>query len=352
MNSTDFLMALLAIPSPTYQEKVKCDFISNWVNEHLPMLSMERLGNNLIISSDQSALPTLAFVGHTDTVPAFFEPYKDGHLLHGSGASDMQGGLACMLTFIYNNLTTLLKKYRVMIIIYDKEEGTPLHENGLFELIQEKKAVLSDIDVAIVGEPTNNTVQLGCVGSLHYTLKVKGKAAHSARPWHGENALYKALPIIQYFSTLTPVKQQVFGVDFFDVMTITESSVTPGRTTVPDEWTANINYRFSPVHALDDAHAHVKQAVESCGVAHELTCLNAVNAGRVIDHPILTAIQSLVPIEAKQAWTDVAQLTELGICAFNFGPGRQDQAHMPNECIDTNDMNNYEIMLNRMLLGG
>ena len=73
-------------------------------------------------------------MGHTDTVPEFFEPYESNGLLFGSGASDMQSGLAAYLVFIKENLTSL-NNYSITIIIYDKEEGTALHENGLNELI-------------------------------------------------------------------------------------------------------------------------------------------------------------------------------------------------------------------------
>jgi succinyl-diaminopimelate desuccinylase len=191
---------------------------------------------------------------------------------------------------------------------------------------------------------------LGCVGSIHYALSVHGKAAHSARPWQGENALYKAWPIVDAFSKLEPKKQHVFGVDFFDVMTITESQSSPGRTTVPDTWQANINYRFSPVHSLAQAKTHVPQRLDVIGVDYKLSCLHAVDAGAVIPHPLLESLKASFQFEAKQAWTDVAQLTARGICAFNFGPGRQDQAHHPNEYVVIADMLQYEQLLKIMLL--
>ncbi|MGA0242703.1 MAG: M20/M25/M40 family metallo-hydrolase [Candidatus Marinamargulisbacteria bacterium] len=350
LSSYELLMSLLAIPSPTYGEEKKTDFLMDWFTRYLPAFVVKRVGNNIIATHLVEDRPNLAFVGHTDTVPDFFSPYKTGDQIYGSGASDMQSGLASFLTFVQNHLTALIASYGLTIILYDKEEGTPIHENGLNELIRHCSDDITAIDMAIVAEPTNNTIQLGCVGSLHYTVRVTGQAAHSARPWHGENALYKALPLIQNIAAIAPKKQSVFGVDFFDVIDITESQSTPGRTTVPEAWTGNINYRFSPVHSLATAKQYVEGIVQSSNVSTELILHSAVDAGQVIDTPLLTKAASFLTVEAKQAWTDVAQLTAQGVCAFNFGPGRQDQAHVSNECVFYSDMVTYENILKRLLL--
>lgn len=348
--SLELLKTLLGIPSPTFKEKEKTDFLENWILANLPSFSVDRIGNN-IIATQLNSNTNLAFVGHTDTVPNFFDPYESNGLLFGSGASDMQSGLAAGLVLIKDNLDALLNKYSLTIIIYDKEEGTALHENGLNELIVQRPDTIKAIDVAVVAEPTNNTIQLGCVGSLHYTVNVSGKAAHSARPWNGENALYKALPLISKINQIKPLKQTIYGVDFFDVLDITESHSTPGRTTVPDKWVCNINYRFSPNHTLAEARNYALSSVESLNInGLEIEELNAVNAGSVIEHPLLDKAKSILTVEAKQAWTDVAQLSALGICAFNFGPGLQAQAHLPNEHVCINDIKEYEAHLKTLLL--
>ena len=104
-NSVELLKTLLGIPSPTFKEKEKTDFLENWIKTNLPSFSVKRIGNN-IIASHLNNNTNLAFVGHTDTVPEFFEPYESNGLLFGSGASDMQSGLAAYLVFIKENLTS------------------------------------------------------------------------------------------------------------------------------------------------------------------------------------------------------------------------------------------------------
>ncbi len=54
-------------------------------------------------------------------------------------------------------------------------------------------------------------------------------------------------------------------------------------------------------------------------------------------------------MEAKQAWTDVAQLAQLGIPAANFGPGEQAQAHQKGESCSEESLRRAYAMLERFL---
>jgi succinyl-diaminopimelate desuccinylase len=54
-------------------------------------------------------------------------------------------------------------------------------------------------------------------------------------------------------------------------------------------------------------------------------------------------------VEAKQAWTDVAQLNGIDIPAFNFGPGLTQQAHKANEYISLRDVVDYYKILYELI---
>ncbi|MGV3524863.1 MAG: M20/M25/M40 family metallo-hydrolase [Candidatus Sericytochromatia bacterium] len=348
------LLDMLAIPSPTGQEQAFVSWLRDRAARSLPTWHQREYSDCLILSAPwREGLPHLALVGHSDVVPEHVSPeLRDGRL-YGAGASDMKAALAAFLYLLEHEQEALATRWNLSLLVYSREEQTPLVDNGLYHLLRAFPDFFASLDLALVGEPTDNTVQLGCVGSLHARVTVHGQACHSARPWNGSNALYRALPLIQHLAALEPVRHRVFGLEFCDVVQITESQSEPGRTSLPGWWRANVNYRFAPVRSEAEARAELTQLLQAAGATPEdIDIFDGVPAGDVIETPLFTdLIQRLnLPLEAKQAWTDVAQLTAHGIPALNFGPGLTAQAHKVGEYVEAADLVAYLGHLRRALL--
>ena len=218
-------------------------------------------------------------------------------------------------------------------------------------MINETPNLFETIDFALIGEPSNNDIHLGCLGSLHYQVRVLGEACHSARPWEGTNALYKALPLIQKFSQIKEKKIVINKLLFYDVIQITESKSEKGKTSLPSFWEANINYRFAPNKSEDDAKRVLENLLQGFDdLSLEYHCSNSVPAGEIINSPFSTFIIEQInrPVLAKQAWTDLAQFSRLGIPSINFGPGLTSQAHKKNEFITKDSMLQYYGLLKKI----
>jgi succinyl-diaminopimelate desuccinylase len=80
--------------------------------------------------------------------------------------------------------------YELALLLYAGEEG-PAEGNELRSVLGTSPWLLEAV-LAIVLEPTDGQVELGCLGSLHALVRFRGRQAHSARPWHGRNALTMA----------------------------------------------------------------------------------------------------------------------------------------------------------------
>ncbi|MBZ0289257.1 MAG: M20/M25/M40 family metallo-hydrolase, partial [Anaerolineae bacterium] len=76
-------------------------------------------------------------------------------------------------------------------------------------------------DFVVIGEPTRMQVYRGHKGRVEMQVVAKGKSAHAASNYLGDNAIYKLLPIIDQISQLEP--------QFKD-----DPFLGPGRITVTD----------------------------------------------------------------------------------------------------------------------
>lgn len=333
---TEDVLALCRIPSPYGHEQALADHLEAWGRRHFD--SVVRSGHSLVLGRPDPARPTVALVGHIDTVPGHegdAEPHLEDGRIVGLGSSDMKSGLAVALRLV-EDLDLAALPYGLVVIFYDREEG-PHEESGLKRLLAEH-AWLREIELAFVLEPTDRVVQIGCLGSIHATVTFEGQRAHSARPWHGENAVTKAGAFLAELHDRAPVPVVFAGQTFQEVVTVTRAEGGLFRNVVPDRFELNVNYRFAPGKGTEAATAELEALVAGRATVEytDLAPSGAVPEGSALFERFLeTSGCALAP---KQAWTDVARLTEAGIDAVNYGPGRTDQAHQRGEFCEVDDV--------------
>ncbi len=112
----------------------------------------------------------------------------------------MKGALAVMLALAERAASREMTPFA--LVFYDREEG-PFERNGLRALFA-LEPWLARAELALLLEPTGNAVELGCLGTLHARVTFHGRAAHSARPWLGENAIHKAGPFLTEIAAMSP----------------------------------------------------------------------------------------------------------------------------------------------------
>ncbi|MCX7939525.1 MAG: YgeY family selenium metabolism-linked hydrolase [Anaerolineae bacterium] len=122
-------------------------------------------------------------------------------------------------------------------------------------------------DFVVIGEPTRMQVYRGHKGRVEMQITIKGRSAHAASNWLGDNAIYKALPIIAGVRDL----DAALCVDpFLGKGTITVSDMkvsTVSINAVPDQVTLFLDRRLTPADTIASALAEVQAVIAQSGVS-------------------------------------------------------------------------------------
>ncbi len=325
------LFDLVSIPSVTGNEGRICTAVAERLLPLWTMKAVNRVGNALVVGQ-QTGRPLITLYGHLDTVPeqGNAAPRIEGDRMHGLGTSDMKSGLAVMIHLMEDD-EVRSGPFDVVGVFYDREEG-PVDENGL-ETVLTRTPWLDDSVLAIVMEPTNLQLELGCNGALNADVIFEGKAAHSARPWLGENAVTKAGAWLAEMHRREPERVEIAGLEFNEVFSVTKADGGIATNVLPATFTVNLNYRFPPVYSIFEAEARLREVAAAANI---IIIKDRAPAGTVPeDNAYLARLEQILggTRMAKQGWTDVARLTNRGIPAVNYGPGEPFQAHQADESV-------------------
>jgi succinyl-diaminopimelate desuccinylase len=365
------LIAHCAQPSVTGSEAALADALE--AEQRARGEQVVRVGDSLVIGAPETDRPTVLLVGHLDTVPptdADAVPREatldDGTaVVVARGASDMKAGNVVAMHLMDDAELRASSPWSLALLLYAGEEG-PADGNQL-RAVLDAVPWLTEAVLAIVLEPTDGRVELGCLGGIHARVTFRGDAAHSARPWQGRNALSAAGAFLAALEARLPVTRIVDGIDFRDVLVPTQAwtgGLGPGgegrapMNVVPDRFTVNVNLRFAPSRDLAAAEVELRAEVAELAGPEADVDVEVVDRAPPApprrEDPVVDAFISAVgaAVAGKQAWTDVARFTERGVPALNYGPGATAQAHQRGEWVPIDAMVDARRRLAEFLSGG
>ncbi|MCP3998065.1 MAG: succinyl-diaminopimelate desuccinylase [bacterium] len=346
----DTLAEIVSIHSVTGNEGRLCTAVAERLLKVWTMEGVTRIGNALVIGK-QTGRPLITLYGHFDTVPLQDngDPIVRDDRMFGLGTVDMKSGLAIMIHLLEDDAVRT-GPYDVVGVFYDKEEG-PMAENGLEDVLNQAPW-LADSEFAVVMEPTDLGVELGCNGAMNADVVFEGKAAHSARPWLGENAVTKAGRWLAGMHDREPELVDIDGLEFREVFSVTTAEGGIANNVLPSSLRINLNYRFPPIYTVDEAEERLREVAAD---ADWVVVKDRAPSGIVVtDSPHLDRLLEISGAErsSKQGWTDVARLTERGIAAVNYGPGDPGLAHQQAESVPLASVDRGYEVLREFLIDG
>jgi len=282
--------------------------------------------------------------------PPFAAQVADG-AIWGRGASDDKGCLTAQIAAM-----TLLRRHDlqpvgdVYLAAVVNEEIGGLGSRHLARTLRP--------DVAIIGEPSANTIRRGHRGRFEFVVSLHGRSAHASAPERGRNPHYSMARFLLALREAPMMRHDLFGgstvVPTLLYVDQTSSNVIPAQIIVHLDW------RAVPGETMQDARALLRRLLDDTveediraeitlyartgrtytgyeeELAHELApfCLEE-------DAPILrrahrsleNAMGRPVSVGVWTFCTDGGHLYQAGVPCVGFGPGEETMAHVLDERI-------------------
>jgi len=357
---TRFLRDMVAIPSESCQEEKVVQRIKEEMEKvGFDRIEIDPMGN--ILGYIGSGERLIAFDAHIDTVGVGvasnweFDPYQgfeDKECIGGRGTSDQEGGMASMVYAgkIIKDLG-LADDYTVVMVGTVQEEDC----DGLcWQYIIRELGLKPEFVVST--EPTDGGIYRGQRGRMEIRVEVEGVSAHGSAPERGDNAIFKMGRILGELEELhTRLKDD----DFLGKGSLTVSEIfytSPSRCAVADGCAISVDRRLTAGEDADLAISQIAElpAAREAGARVTMYTYDTPSYTGLVyptdcyfpswvvpeDHPAVqataSAYRSLFGEEPRiDKWTfstnGVAITGMHNIPTVGFGPGKEAQAHAPNE---------------------
>jgi putative selenium metabolism hydrolase len=364
---TKFLRDMIEIPSESSNEKMVIERIKLEMEKvGFDEITIDPMGN--IIGRIGHGKHIIAMDAHIDTVGIgemnnwIFDPYlgfEDEEVIGGRGASDQEGGMASMVYAgkIIKDLK-LEGDYTLLITGTVQEEDC----DGLcWQYIIEEDKIKPEF--VVITEPTSLRIYRGHRGRMEIKVTTAGISCHGSAPERGDNAIFKMAPILL---DLEGLNHRLHHDPFLGKGTLTVSEIfysSPSRCAVADGCSISIDRRLTHGETYELAINQIKDlpSVKQAKAKVEMYDYDRPSYTGLIypskaffptwvldeDHVVLKAsIDAYLGLFNKEPIVDkwtfstnaVSIMGRYNIPCVGFGPGREEQAHAPNEITYKNEL--------------
>lgn len=272
----------------------------------------------------------LMLCGHLDTVGLAGSrdgvvPRVDGDQLHARGAYDMKAGLAACLVAARDAVAAGIRGEVVVAAVADEEAASL----GIREVLDHIDA--TNIDAAVVAEPTERDIGTAHRGFIWHEIVVTGVAAHGSRPQLGADAILATGPLLVALADLD-ARLLDNPHPFLGPGNLHGSLISGGteESTIPDRCTLTVERRTLPGETLASLERDIDELLASTRPADSrfTTAARTVLLREPMETPhdaaivraLLAATGSEASLSPMSYWADSAYLSAAGIPTVLYGP--------------------------------
>ncbi|MBI9015705.1 MAG: M20/M25/M40 family metallo-hydrolase [Phycisphaerae bacterium] len=330
---------MVDIYSPSGKEEDITEFLASYLHEKgLPVTLREVSDgrrNVEVVFSDKA--PSVAFIGHIDTVPAFdiddYEFAEQDGRVYGLGTADMKGGCAAMIEAFVSQVQTgrIPHDAGLFLVVGEEETG-----DGTAALIKSRS-----FPWAIVAEPTDLAVCLGHYGYSEMLVQSHGTRRHASLGSQQYNAVFSMLQmLLKLAEFITSDYSQV-------VMNIRDIHSSSAGFAVPGSCESFVDFHLPPEIQVRKITKKIKALVEEAFSDSLLTNYSIefptmANSYQLEDKGLLPEILQKIYGQLGYQWhptafrshSDANLLWQANCSPIILGPGQLEAAHTRDESID------------------
>ena len=300
---------------------------------------------------------TLLLEAHLDTVHAEameiapFDPVVREGKLFGRGACDTKASLA---VFIRAICEWAGKKPRYNILL-----AAVADEEYRFTGAKHLAAGGLRADFGIAGEPTLLQIVRAHKGVTRWKIVTEGKAAHSAYPERGSNAIYRMGRVLERLETYAGGLGRLSPHPLLGTPTLSVGVIEGGQAVniVPDRCVIEIDRRTLPGETAAHVLGPVREAlrgIDSCRLEEphlSVEGMDVPESAEIVQilSDGIRAVTGASQVVAAQYATDAGIYNAAGVPTVVFGPGDIARAHTSNEFVELSQVEQAEAIIRAIL---